>query len=361
MIPWATRPSQVCVSNPEVIQICADYVIDYFDKYPDANRIHIGQMDVGAHCECAPCKALDPPGSVEWDKKTTHVLVYTDRWLWFINQIADIVKLSHPDKFVAAWSYAESHTRPINPANNPRDNVMIEVGWSYTNLQDNTDWRPIRCFKHEMNSRSCGSNLEGMWILREWAALAPISVLSYYSHYNDRGTAGAYCHADADFYRSLYNEGVRHINDEVGADATSAPLLLNLRKRLLWDIDTDVDQYIDDFCTIVYGPAAVPVKQYFTALEEAISNSTNAHVNYADFSIFTPTILANLHSYLDSADALVAGNTILEARIARLRLSAYYTEVETLTDYNQITALHAAANILIQTYNIPVMLYTWSP
>jgi len=357
MTPWAGRPGNVCVSNPEVIQICADFVIDYFDTHPFADRIHIGQMDVGAHCECASCKALDPPGSVEWSRKAEPpiaVLVFTDRWLWFINQIADIVKLAHPTKYVATYAYAETLTLPINPDNYPRDNVMIELTWSQVNLQDNSNWRPVRCYKHDMNDPTCPSNVEGMQVLTDWAALAPVSIYSYYLYYNNAGTAGAYCHHDAGFYRALYDVGVRHINDEIGTDTLAAPLLLNLRARLLWDINTDVDQYIDDFCNNVYGPAAIPVKQFFTALEETVSKSTKTHVYFNDFDLFTPAIIAELNGYLDSAETIAAGDTTLLARIARLRISLIYTEIKTLTNPAEIDALQAEAYSLIQTYNIPV-------
>ena len=361
--PWCGRPTNVCVSNTDVIQICADFVIDYFDTHPYATRVHIGQMDVGAHCECGPCKALDPPGSVDWDEKANGaILVVTDRWVWFINQIADIVKLAHPTKYVATYAYAETLTRPINPANNPGDNTMMELTWSFLNLQDLTAWQAARCYKHDMSDPACPNNVEGMAVLNEWVALAPISIYSYYLYYNNPGTAGSYFHHDASFYRAIHDAGVRHINDEVGTDMLSAPLLLNLRARLLWDINTDVDEYIDEFCDIVYGPGSIFIKQYFAALEETVTQSVKTHVHFNDFDLFSPAILAELNDYLDSAELIISrtGKHELLPRIARLRLALIYTEIKTLTNPAAIDTLQADAYDLVQLYNIPVKASVWS-
>ena len=380
MTPWGKRPANICVSNQDVIKICADFAIDYFDTHPFAERFHIGQMDVGGQCECGLCLSLDPPGSVDWSTKKSGILVITDRWLWFINHVADIVKLSYPDRFVSTYSYAETHTTPINPANNPRDNVMIEYAWAETNFQG--EWDIVRCYKHDMDNPACPNNVDGLQILNNWVNLAPISIYSYYLYYNNTGTAGSYYNHDTSFYRSLYDAGVRHINEEVGADPVSAPLLLNLRMRVLWDINTDVDKYVDDFCNSVYGPAAATVKQFFTDVEGTILNSTKSHVFFNDFEIFTPEIIAKLDSYLDSAETLVVGNTTLEARIARLRVSLIYTKIKTLQNTSQaigidlkakepqadiaaakakqIVALKADANILIKKYNIPLSPLVWA-
>ncbi len=187
-----------------------------------------------------------------------------------------------------------------------------------------------------------------------------LRLYSCYLYYDNRGTAGSYCHHDANFYSSLYDAGVRHVNDEVGADALCAPLLLNLRARLLWDINTDVNDYIDDFCTNVYGPAAAAVKQYFVALEETVSESTKTHVGWNDFDLFTPAIIAELNGYLDSAETLATGDTTLLARIARLRIGLIYTEIKTITNPTVIDALQAEAYSLVMTYDIPIHASFWA-
>ena len=135
---------------------------------------------------------------------------------------------------------------------------------------------------------------------------------------------------------------------------------MNLRARLLWDINTDVDQYINDFCDNVYGPAAEFIKLYFAALEETTRESTKDHIHFGDFDVFTPAIIAELKGYLDSAELLASrsgATATLLARIARLRIALIYTEIKTLDPATQaalIDTLQAQADTLIQTYNIPI-------
>lgn len=298
------------------------------------------------------------PCLVDWANKTTDILVLTDRWMWFINQIADTVADTYPDKYVGTWAYAEILTVPIDSSNDPCDNVIVEVSWSYNNLQDLTDWSCMRCLKHDMDQVDC-NNLEGFATLDDWNDVAPnrLAIYSYYGHYNNRGTAGAYITNDANFYSTLYDKGVRHIDDEVGADALSAPLLLNLRKRLLWDIDTDIEAYKEKFCEIVYGDAADDVYEYFTELEEAISNASSTHVNYNDFDIFTSTILGNLDDHLEDAVTAAGSDTELLKRIAMLRVSLIYTELK--AGYGTAATLKSEADNLVRTYDIPIMYTVW--
>ena len=356
--PWGQRPANFCVSNEEVIQLCADYAIEFLDSHPYAWRFGIGQNDVGANCECDKCKALDPPGSIDWSKKTTDILPITDRWLWFINRVAEKVEKRHPKKYVQTFAYADSLTRPINPANNPRRNVMMELTWSFTNLQDLKNWRPVRCFKHAMNDPDCPMNAEGMSILAEWSKLAPMSIYSYFLYYNNRSAPGAYCHADTDFYRALFKAGVRHISDEAGTDHNSSPLLLNLRARVMWDVDTNVDRYVDEFCRIVYGPAAAAVKRHFDVLERSVADTDKSHANTNDLALFTPEVLAEAHAALDEADRLGAGDQLLLNRLARLRIALHYAEILNLdpaTDQAKVQKLKVAATALISRYGIPIV------
>lgn len=361
--PWNNSPSNVCVSNTNVVDLVVNFVNDYFTTHPHASRVLINQMDGGAQCECDSCKALDPPGSVNWDSKTSTILIFTDRWLNFVNRIADKVVVSHPNKYVGTWAYSETLTVPVNPANNPHNNVMIELTWSWEDLQART-WESVRCFKHDLGKAICARNAAGLRILDNWDAItsAPVSIYSYYMYYNDRGTSAAYCQQDASFYRTLYNKGVRDINDEFGADALSAPLLLSLRARLLWDINTDVKQYIDDFCAKVYGPAAGLVKQYFSKLESSVYECPKTDVTYSDYDPFTPDVLSALSIYLDKAMVSAGDDTTLQARIARLQISLYYTKIKTYDPVIQADAIdvaQAAAYKLIQKYKIPIMTTVW--
>jgi len=132
----------------------------------------------------------------------------------------------------------------------------------------------------------------------------------------------------------------------------------------LWDVDTDVDRFIDDFCRLVYGPAAEPVKAYFLGLERAVQNAPPEHVSFNDLEKFTPEVLAAAHRSLDQAEGLAGGDETLRARLARLRVSLEYAEVCRLSKrvarepalYADIGRLKTDVDALVRRYHLPVLI-----
>ncbi|MFP3904029.1 MAG: DUF4838 domain-containing protein, partial [Armatimonadota bacterium] len=51
--------TQLCTTNPEVIDIVAEKISALFDEYPDLEFFGLGQADGTAFCECDRCTALD--------------------------------------------------------------------------------------------------------------------------------------------------------------------------------------------------------------------------------------------------------------------------------------------------------------
>ncbi len=344
------RASQVCVSNEEVIRHVADFIVEYFDSHPYARRFGVCAEDEPSYwCECPQCKALDTAPAIDWSKNGEGCLDLTDRWIWFINRVADRVWEKHPDRWVHTFAYGSTRELPRKVF--PRRNVMIELTW----------WD--RCFKHRMEDRSCPVNAKGMRRLAGWSKLAPIAIYGYLDyHYME--APGTYLHADSDFYRTVHREGVRYISDEWDTTHLASPLLLNLRARLLWDVSTDVDRFIADFCRRVYGPAAAPAQEYFLGLERAVAEAPSTHVSFNDLEKFTPAVLSRAGACLDRADALAAGDPAVLARLARLRISLKYAEVCILSRrvekepalYAPIERLKAEVDGLVRKYNIPILL-----
>lgn len=51
--------AQLCLTNPEVVDIAVKTVFRWFEQYPEANLFSIDQNDGYGFCECNSCKALD--------------------------------------------------------------------------------------------------------------------------------------------------------------------------------------------------------------------------------------------------------------------------------------------------------------
>ena len=343
------RANQVCVSNPGVAALIAEAAIEYLDGNPNAKRFGVCAEDEPCYwCECDACKALDTE-PVDWSTNGEKVMPLTDRWMFLVNRVAEIVERKHPDRTIHTFAYASTRNPPTKHF--PRRNVQIELTW----------WS--RCFKHRMLDAECEVNREGMELYDAWAKLAPMAIYGYLDYHMMEAPC-PYYHAEADFLRTIRARGCRHISDEWDTTFTSSPLLLNLRARLLWDINTNVDEFIDDFCRRAYGRAAPAVARYFHDLEQAVLNAPTEHVRFNNWEKFTPEVLAQANARLDRAWELAADDETVRARLARLRFSLKFAELVTLEKrlegrperFTQTEPLKAELHRLVQEYEIPVML-----
>jgi len=310
------RAAEICVSNPDLPRLFADTICEYFDSHPTALRYCINAEDEPSYwCECDACKALDPVPQ-DWSKNGVEVLDLTDRWLWFINQVAALVEPRCPDRWIATFAYGS--TRELPKRELPRRNVMIELTW----------WD--QCFKHRIEDPACEINRKGLERFHGWSRLAPLALYRYLDYHHNE-SPGPYFHAEADILRVAHAAGCRFLSDEWDTTFTASPLLLNLRARLEWDIDTDVDAFIDDFCASVYGSAGPTMAAYYRRLERAVVEAPSEDVTFNDLGKFTDAVLREGHALLDEAASL-AGDDTVAARIDRQRYALLFTELDQVAE-----------------------------
>src|SRR5690606_36261191 len=76
--------------------------------------------------------------------------------------------------------------------------------------------------------------------------------------------------------------------------------------RMMWDADAGYDALLDEICTAFYGPAAKPMKAYFTAMDDAI-RAFPTKVQWGQFDypqIFKEPLIAQCRAYLREAERL---------------------------------------------------------
>ncbi len=104
---------------------------------------------------------------------------------------------------------------------------------------------------------------------------------------------------DVQHYRKA---GVLGIDTESrGAYAT---IFLNLyfRGQLMWNPDADVDAMLDEFYPNFYGPAARPMKAYWSAIYDACEKTiATEHEYFLIPTIYTPALVTKLKSHLAQA------------------------------------------------------------
>ena len=224
---------QLCLSNPDVLQIVTEKVMAQMDANPDQQTVIVGQNDAYGYCECEKCAALD---SAEGTPAASMIN--------FANKIAEATCRKHPDKLIATFAY--QYTRRAPTTLRPHPNVAVTL----CHLEGCCDGHPVE---------SCPRNAPFLKDVKAWTAICDrVYVWDYYTdfaHY-------LMPHPAFDSYqpdlRLLAKHGVRGVfcqGNSASAIGSFNDLRAYLLARLLWNPDGDVDGLKEGFLGGVYAAA----------------------------------------------------------------------------------------------------------
>ena len=216
LIAGERTPRQLCLSNPEVREICSKEVLRWIEQNPTFDIIDVSDNDGGGVCDCESCREMNA------GEASSAGLI-----MRFVNTIAEQVGRRHPGKWIGALSYA---TNRYPPKNVPiAENVLIRL-----------------CGDGEIRKR-----------LDAWRSVTPnIYIWAYFvfTHYPvlDGIAAAARFYRDAGvkglFYETRASTGFGGVED--------MRLRLYVAGKMLWDPDDDPRRHIEDYVNGYYGPGA---------------------------------------------------------------------------------------------------------
>ena len=242
------KPSQLCLSNPDVLRICLEKVrASLKENYPKGIRYYgVSQNDGNQdYCRCPKCKALDDAEGTPFASILT-----------FVNAIAADIEKDYPEAVIETLAYDYSSTPPKTMKF--RDNVMPCVCTIKCDFS-----KPFRTSRYPKNVATAAE-------LKRWGE---ITKRFYVWDYTTDFAAYMYPFANV---RSL-RENVRTFRDcgvtmlyEQGAwqgiHGDWAELKAWLLAKYLWNPDYDEETLLGRFFTNFYGPAAPVMRQAFDEL-----------------------------------------------------------------------------------------------
>lgn len=275
------KDAQLCLTNPAVVKIATETVLDWVKSHPEASIFAIDQNDGYGYCECKNCKALD-------DAEGSHA----GTLLHFVNQVAAAVAEIYPDIKLQtlAYAYTEIPPKTIRPA----DNITIRLcHYNY-------------CSAHKIGG--CPSHKPFIERLEQWRAIAKrITVWDYFTDFNHYLLPFPNFEAvknDVKFYadhqvKGLFAQG-SNMPSEGGSEFST--LRAWVFAQLMWNPEQNGQELIEEFVKAVYGKASPFVSEYLRLLQDQVKPDSVYFSIYAD-----PGEVNYLSPYtLNKADSLFA-------------------------------------------------------
>ncbi|MFM8595482.1 MAG: DUF4838 domain-containing protein [Flavobacteriales bacterium] len=239
---------QVCLSNPEVLNLVCDNLALEMRKKPDAKYWSVSQMDNYNYCECEKCRYID---SLEHSHAGT--------MLRFVNEVAK----RFPNKIISTLAYQYTRSAPI--LTKPEANVNIML-----------------CTIEENRAKSLkGSGFEKD--LENWTKLTNnILIWDYvinFSHLVMPFPNWPTLQENIQIFQAygvqmLFEQGLNSPSSEM------QPLRAFLLSKWSWDPKLNADSLIYEFTEAYYGPGGAIVREVLRAQVKDLQNSGKALTLY---------------------------------------------------------------------------------
>lgn len=296
--------TQLCLSNPEVLELVITNLRAKIAAKPDATYWSVSQNDNDQYCRCDNCTKLNtqyggvPSGSI----------------VYFVNGVAK----AFPDKTISTLAYWYSRTPPKNIQAEPNVNIML------CNIESR---RQAPVFKTD--PRFTDEFLA-------WNKIASnILIWDYDIQFTNLVGPFPNLHTikpNIKFFTEHHvNSLFMQTNREVGGEM--AGLRAYLIAELMWNPDADDSAIINEFLNGYYGEAGPYIRQYIDRMRESLLASGMkldifGSPEDAKDAYLSVDMMKVYQSLFDQAEKAVQQNSQLLTRVKIARLPIVYAEIQ---------------------------------
>ena len=298
------RPSQLCLTNPEVLEAMIASIEEMLEEHPGVKYISVSQADNYEHCQCPEARTINAREESAMGET-----------LQFVNAIAD----AFPDRIISTLAY--QYTRKPPKELRPRPNVSIML---CTIEEDRA--RPI---PQQGPPGSFAADFAG------WSAICDdIFLWDYQVQFASPVAPFPNLRVLQPNVKWFADNGVCHLFLQGnGLRTEMAELRCYLLAKLAWDADLNVEATIDEFLIGYYGAAAQHLRAYLDLLHAEMEASGEPLLIYgnpalAKDSWLRPQVMAQAAAHLAAAERAVSGDPALQGRVRTARLPLMYAELE---------------------------------
>jgi hypothetical protein len=247
--------TQLCLTNPEVLDIVTERMLAEMEKNPNAKQYNFSQMDWYSYCQCPKCAEINAK------YETTGGTQF-----WFVNQLAERIAKVHPDKLIGTLAYMYTEEPPKEMRMHP--NVAVWLCHMYPS-----------CDSHSIDS--CPLNAEYKRRAKTWATICDHVYIWHYiidfAHLyvpfpNFRAMA-----KDMKFYKDIGVEGI-YLQGGGWNGGEFDLLRPYYGAKLLWNPELDEEEVMQDFLKGYYEEASEPIMKYIDLLSDKVERE-NIHMH----------------------------------------------------------------------------------
>jgi len=303
--------SQLCLTNPEMLEEAKRRVREWIEANPDATIFSVSQNDWHNYCQCPNCTAL-----AEEEGSQSGPLLH------FVNAIAESVEKDYPHVLIDTLAY--QYTRKPPRFVRPRPNVAvrlcsIECGFN----------RPLAT---DPFNRSFVEDLRG------WHRICNrLHIWDYVIDYSHCVMPFPNLYVLKPNIQFFIENGVTGIYEEANYFSKGgefAELRTYILAKTLWDPSYDTDRAIEEFLAAYYGPAAGPIREYIHLIHRAAQEDPDLNMviwTPPTAKFLSPELIRRAVELFDQAEAAVAADPRLLHRVQVARLPILYVQIAQAT------------------------------
>jgi len=253
------RDPQLCLTNPDVVRLGKERLVEALKSSPDKKWFGISQEDTTAWCRCKDCRAID---DAEGGASATLVT--------YLNVMADEMAKVRPDAKLTTLAYHQTRNPPKTLK--LRDNVL--VGLCVTECD----------FTRPLVSNPNEGNRTFVDALTKWSRISGgVWIWDYCTDYDWFPMAMPDVGALAGNIRLYADNNVEYVYES--GDGCPYSFFFDLKayviSKMLWNAHQPLEPLVDGFMKGCYGPAAGEVRAALDLFEKHDFDRTARRMGYA--------------------------------------------------------------------------------